>query len=403
MPPRPPRRRAGAAELPGRGAGGRRPGRRLGGGPVSSRRGQQLGGAAAPTSAAGPAAQRRRSPQPSSRQRQPGTSASEQAILNKVEPGLVIINTTLQYNSEAAAGTGMVISAGGRVLTNNHVIEDATKITATALATGKHLPGKVVGYDVTGDIALMQLQGASGLHTVPIGDSATVKTGAPVVAMGNAEGQSEIVPAAGQVTGAEPDHHRERRGRHGHLGDPARHDRDERGRRVRRLRRPAGQLRGRGHRHGHRGQRRGLLPAANGHRVRDPDQHRPGRRPSDRRGAGQFHRHDRLPALHRDLHRQGVEQQPAGSGRAAAAEHERRVRRLRHRPGTARYRDRHRRQRQLLHQRRQPGRAVLDRLGELGHPRPRHDLRQPRHGRGPDRRVGHHRGERPPRSAPRTA
>ena len=124
-----------------------------------------------------------------------------QANLNSVEQGLVIINTTLQYSSEQAAGTGMVINADGLVLTNNHVIENATKITATVAATGKNYLAKVVGYDVTGDIALIQLQNPSGLHPVPIGDSSKVKTGATVVAMGNAEGQSQIVSATGQITG----------------------------------------------------------------------------------------------------------------------------------------------------------------------------------------------------------
>jgi len=121
--------------------------------------------------------------------------------LSNVEQGLVIINTKLQYSSEQAAGTGMVINPDGLVLTNNHVIENATKITATVVATGKNYVAKVVGYDVTGDIALIQLQNPSGLHAVPIGDSSQVKTGANVVALGNAEGQSQIVPASGQVTG----------------------------------------------------------------------------------------------------------------------------------------------------------------------------------------------------------
>jgi S1-C subfamily serine protease len=113
----------------------------------------------------------------------------------------VIINTTLQYSSEQAAGTGMVINADGLVLTNNHVIENATKITATVASTGQNVVAKVVGYDVTGDIALLQLQNPSGLHAVPIGDASKVKIGAAVTALGNAEGRSAIVPAPGQVTG----------------------------------------------------------------------------------------------------------------------------------------------------------------------------------------------------------
>jgi S1-C subfamily serine protease len=129
----------------------------------------------------------------------PGVSNSEQAIVNKVAPGLVIINTTLQYRGESAAATGMVINSDGLVLTNNHVIEDSTSITAQT-ANGHQYRAKVLGYDVTGDVALIQLEGASGLTTVPLGDSASVKTGDSVVAMGNAEGQNAIVPATGQVT-----------------------------------------------------------------------------------------------------------------------------------------------------------------------------------------------------------
>jgi S1-C subfamily serine protease len=95
----------------------------------------------------------------------------------------------------------MVINADGLVLTNNHVIENATKITATVASTGKTYRAKVVGYDVTGDIALIQLQNPSGLHPVPIGDASKVKAGAAVVALGNAEGQNQIVPATGHITG----------------------------------------------------------------------------------------------------------------------------------------------------------------------------------------------------------
>jgi S1-C subfamily serine protease len=59
----------------------------------------------------------------------------------------------------------------------------------------------VVGYDVTGDVAEIQLQGVSGLRPITPANPATVKSGTSVVAMGNAEGQSQIVPATGQVTG----------------------------------------------------------------------------------------------------------------------------------------------------------------------------------------------------------
>src|SRR5271170_3185490 len=128
-------------------------------------------------------------------------TGGEQAIVTKVKPGLMIINTNLQFDSEAAAGTGMVINADGLVLTNNHVIDGSTKITATVAATGRSYSATVVGYDKTGDIALIQLQNAAGLTVVPIGNSSSVKIGNAVVALGNAEGRGSITAAAGEVTG----------------------------------------------------------------------------------------------------------------------------------------------------------------------------------------------------------
>ena len=127
-------------------------------------------------------------------------ASTQQDIVNKVKPGLVLINTTLQYDSEVAAGTGMVVNADGLVLTNNHVIEDSTKITATVTSTGKTYQARVVGYDQTGDVALIQLQNASGLTTVPIGNSSSAKAGEAVVAMGNAEGQGHITATPGHIT-----------------------------------------------------------------------------------------------------------------------------------------------------------------------------------------------------------
>jgi S1-C subfamily serine protease len=131
-----------------------------------------------------------------------GGTGTAGGSLTKVGQGIVIINTTLQYRGERAAGTGMVINAGsGLVLTNNHVIENSTKITATVAATGQNFQAKVLGYDVSGDIALIQLQHPSGLHAVPLGDSSKVKVGDAVTALGNAEGRNQIVPAPGHITG----------------------------------------------------------------------------------------------------------------------------------------------------------------------------------------------------------
>jgi S1-C subfamily serine protease len=110
-------------------------------------------------------------------------------IATQTDPGLVDINTTLGYQQARAAGTGMVLTSSGEVLTNNHVINGATSITARDIGNGRTYQAKVVGYDHSHDIAVLQLQGASGLQTVTLGDSGSASSGQKVVALGNALGK----------------------------------------------------------------------------------------------------------------------------------------------------------------------------------------------------------------------
>jgi S1-C subfamily serine protease len=117
-----------------------------------------------------------------------GGPSNAAAIAAKVDPGLVDVNTTLSYQQVAGAGTGIVLTSNGEVLTNNHVIEGATKISVRDVGNGQTYNATVVGYDVSQDLAILQLQGASGLQTASIGNSANVSVGDPVVAIGNAEG-----------------------------------------------------------------------------------------------------------------------------------------------------------------------------------------------------------------------
>ena len=130
-------------------------------------------------------------PNPSSSQNSGNTSSSlnTSAVAAKVEPGVVDITSTLNYQQETAEGTGMVLNSDGLVLTNNHVIDGATSIKATLVSTGKSYVAKVVGYDATDDVALLQLQNASQLKTVAIGNSSRVTLGTAVLAIGNAGGQ----------------------------------------------------------------------------------------------------------------------------------------------------------------------------------------------------------------------
>jgi S1-C subfamily serine protease len=116
------------------------------------------------------------------------TTLTTSQIAAKVDPGLVDVNTTLGYQGGKAAGTGMVLTSTGEVLTNNHVIDGATSIKATDVGNGRTYTAKVVGYDKTHDVAVLQLQNASGLQTVTL-SSAAPQTGQKVVALGNALGK----------------------------------------------------------------------------------------------------------------------------------------------------------------------------------------------------------------------
>ena len=115
---------------------------------------------------------------------------NDEAVYDEVEPGIVDVTSNLRYLQETAEGTGFVIdAAAGLVLTNNHVIDGATSITVTPVRSGKSYPARVLGYDLTDDVALLQLQGVTGLKAVTLGNSSHVRVGAPVLAIGNQAGQ----------------------------------------------------------------------------------------------------------------------------------------------------------------------------------------------------------------------
>ncbi|AYG03040.1 S1C family serine protease [Gryllotalpicola protaetiae] len=115
--------------------------------------------------------------------------------------GIVLIDTQLGYQSAEAAGTGLVLTSGGEILTNNHVIEGSTSIKVQVVATGKSYTATVVGDDPTDDVAVLQLQGASGLATAVTDGSHKVTEGESITGVGNAEGGGSLVAAPGEVTG----------------------------------------------------------------------------------------------------------------------------------------------------------------------------------------------------------
>src|SRR5882757_1628833 len=120
----------------------------------------------------------------------PATSAAAPADITAaaaaVEPAVVQVTTKIDYQQAIGTGAGLVIDPGGVVLTNYHVVAGANTVTGTV--GGRDYPADLVGYDRKNDIAVLQLRGAGGLPTAPIGDSGQVVVGEPTVGLGNASG-----------------------------------------------------------------------------------------------------------------------------------------------------------------------------------------------------------------------
>jgi S1-C subfamily serine protease len=114
--------------------------------------------------------------------------------------GVVVIRTALAYQGAAAAGTGMVLTSSGEILTNNHVIRGATTIRVIVPGTRHGYAAKVVGYDVADDVAVLRATGASNLRTVST-SSSSLSVGDSVTALGNAGGSGRLSTARGSVTG----------------------------------------------------------------------------------------------------------------------------------------------------------------------------------------------------------
>jgi S1-C subfamily serine protease len=138
------------------------------------------------------------------------TSTAATAATDAQKLGVVTIVSDLYYSQTSqAAGTGIVLSADGEVLTNNHVIEGATSIEVTIESTGATYRAEVVGTDATDDIAVLQLVTSSGADVAglatatldtSVDGSEALAVGDAVTSVGNAEGTGDLVAAAGTVT-----------------------------------------------------------------------------------------------------------------------------------------------------------------------------------------------------------
>ena len=125
------------------------------------------------------------------------TTVDWESVADQIKPGMVYIET--RVSNGIGAGTGMILTADGTVLTNNHVIDGASSIVVTTAVDGKMFRATVVGADPAEDVAVIKLTNASGLTPIPIGDSSTVQVGDEVAGMGNAGGTGTSTTAPGHV------------------------------------------------------------------------------------------------------------------------------------------------------------------------------------------------------------
>src|ERR1700686_1364513 len=111
------------------------------------------------------------------------------ATIAKLDSAIVDITADTASPGGQVAGTGMIITSNGEVLTNNHVIDDTVNIRAQIDGTGPEYQVKVIGYDLSDDVALVQLVGAKNLPTIPIGNSSALSVGDAITVLGNALGK----------------------------------------------------------------------------------------------------------------------------------------------------------------------------------------------------------------------
>lgn len=139
------------------------------------------------------------------------------SVAQKVDPSIVDIAARVDWehadqvgtgtvltSCQVLSGSGLVLSPSGEVLANNHAIEDASSITARDVGNGQNYVAKAVGYDRSDDLAVLQLHGASGLHSIPVARTPP-RIGEKVFLVGNAGGgDGTPIVTGGRVTALVP-------------------------------------------------------------------------------------------------------------------------------------------------------------------------------------------------------
>lgn len=128
-------------------------------------------------------------------------------VADKVSPSVVSIITSIKQRTifgtydSGAAGTGVIVSGDGYILTNKHVISGASKINVVLDDGTSYEDVKLVATDPLNDIAFLKIEGASNLPAVKLGNSKTIKVGQQVIAIGNALGQYQNTVTSGIISG----------------------------------------------------------------------------------------------------------------------------------------------------------------------------------------------------------
>lgn len=116
----------------------------------------------------------------------PGQALDVSTIVAKIEPSIVNVHASVRtgQGTTNAAGTGIIITKSGEVITNAHVVNNAVAIALTLAGQSQPRSARLIGLDTGADIALLQINGNSDFPAAALGTSSSVKVGDDVVAIG---------------------------------------------------------------------------------------------------------------------------------------------------------------------------------------------------------------------------
>lgn len=133
-------------------------------------------------------------------------------VANKVAPSVVSIVTEIKVKSysffgqsydstSSAAGTGVIVTEDGYILTNKHVIEGATSISVVLADGTTYDDVELAAHDPLNDIAFLKIKDVKDLNAAKLGDSKTINVGQQVIAIGNALGEYQNTVTSGIISG----------------------------------------------------------------------------------------------------------------------------------------------------------------------------------------------------------